>query len=63
MIVAGDFNCALTPCNKIDGSGVNMKNDIISEIGNLCTCYTVFGGPSTFINNLHGPLPLTTASD
>ena len=62
MIVAGDFNCALTPCNKICGSDVNMKNDVISEIRNLCTCYRMFGGPSTFINNLHGPLLLMTAS-
>ena len=37
MIVGGDFNCALTPCDKIGGSDVNKKNNVISEIRNLCS--------------------------
>lgn len=37
IIVGGDFNCALTPCDKIGGSDVNKKNNVISEIRNLCS--------------------------
>ena len=63
IIVGGDFNCALTPCDKIGGSDVNKKNNVISEIRNLCSSLkliSMFGGANIIINNnLHGGIRLS----
>ena len=36
IIVGGDFNCALTPRDKLGGAAVERKNNVISEITKLC---------------------------
>ena len=36
IIIGGDFNCALTPQNKLGGAAVGRKNNVISEINKLC---------------------------
>ena len=38
IIIGGDFNCSLTPQDKIGGCAVNKKQNVISEITNLCHC-------------------------
>ena len=36
IIIGGDFNCALTPRDKLGGTAVERKNNVISEITKLC---------------------------
>ena len=36
IIIGGDFNCALTPQDKLGGAAVGRKNNVISEITKLC---------------------------
>ena len=36
IIIGGDFNCTLTPRDKLGGAAVERKNDVISEITKLC---------------------------
>ena len=36
IIIGGDFNCALTPQDKLGGAAVGRKNNVISEINKLC---------------------------
>ena len=39
LIIGGDFNCALTPCDKIGGAAVERKSNVISEITKLCDSF------------------------
>ena len=36
IIISRDFNCALTPQDKLGGAAVGRKNNVISEINKLC---------------------------
>ena len=36
IILGGDFNCALTPQDKLGGAAVERKNNVISQITQLC---------------------------
>ena len=36
IIIGGDFNCALTPQDKLGGAAVGRENNVISEINKLC---------------------------
>ena len=36
IIVGGDFNCALTPCDKSGGCPIGKKSSVIQAISNLC---------------------------
>ena len=36
IIIGGDFNCTLTPRDKLGGAVVERKNNVISEIIKLC---------------------------
>ena len=38
VIIGGDFNCSLTAQDKSGGCAVNRKQNVISEITNLCKC-------------------------
>ena len=38
VIIGGDFNCSLTAQDKFGGCAVNRKQNVISEITNLCKC-------------------------
>ena len=35
LIIGGDFNCALTPRDKIGGAAVERKSNVMSEITKL----------------------------
>ena len=39
IIIGGDFNCALTQCNKRGGNPVTRKLSVINEIKKLCELY------------------------
>ena len=39
IIIGGDFNCALTQCDKNGGSAVTRKLSVINEIKKLCELY------------------------
>ena len=39
LIIGGDFNCALTPRDKIGGAAVERKSNVISEITKLCDLF------------------------
>ena len=39
IIIGGDFNCALTQCDKKGGSAVTRKLSVINEIKKLCELY------------------------
>ena len=39
LIIGRDFNCALTPRDKISGTAVERKTNVISEITKLCDSF------------------------
>ena len=47
IIVGGDFNCALTPCDKRGGCSVEKKEAVVQAISNLCRILDLIFGLAT----------------
>ena len=41
IIIGGDFNCALSPKDKLGGTPVTRKASVIKEIENLCESHNL----------------------
>ena len=52
IIIGGDFNCALSPKDKLGGTPVTRKASVINEIENLCESHNLSDVWRTLIPDL-----------